>query len=79
LANSAAGARLSCNGCDYAIYTARYGQAREPRPHVRCGPLAVDVPMIIGEHDTYVGCEIPPECPWHFPPPRSPRAVGGRR
>lgn len=76
---SPSGVRRSCNGCDHAVYTARYGQAREPRPHVRCGPLSVDVFMIIGEHDTYVGCEIPPACPKHFPPQRATRAAGSTR
>lgn len=70
------GPGLTCNGCDHAVYTARYGQAREPRPHVRCGPLSVDVFMIIGERDTYEGCEIPADCPRHFPAARARRLSG---
>ncbi len=67
----------TCHGCKHCYYSARYGQsgvdypgrpAILSQPHSRCTELAVYVPMVMGEHDKWLGSRVPPECPVHRQP-----------
>lgn len=54
----------TCHGCSEVVYTAPGGQLPlKPYPHVRCGALSRDIPMILGEHQKYLGNEVPDDCP----------------
>lgn len=56
----------SCHGCKHVVYSARYGQAHDRTPHSRCGELARNIPMVLGEHDSWKASEVPKDCPVHF-------------
>lgn len=53
----------TCHGCPRVLYSAPGGQAWDRKPHSRCSALKVNVPMILGEHEKWLGSEVPPECP----------------
>jgi MinD superfamily P-loop ATPase len=55
--------KMTCHGCRRCLYTAPGGQAWNREPHSRCVELNVDVPMILGEHDKWVGSKVPSGCP----------------
>lgn len=57
--------KLTCHGCKHCWYSAPYGQAWNRSPHSRCLALDADVPMIMGEHDKWLGSDVPAECPTH--------------
>jgi len=60
---------LTCHGCRHNWYSAPGGQAPlKPYPHSRCIALHVDVPMILGERDKWLGSEVPAGCPEHRQP-----------
>jgi hypothetical protein len=54
----------TCHGCKHCWYSAPGGQLPlKPYPHSRCTALAVDVPMVLGPHEKWLGSEIPDNCP----------------
>jgi hypothetical protein len=61
-------ATLTCHGCKSCLYSAPGGQAWNRQPHSRCIALKVDVPMILGERDKWLGSEVPRDCPEHRQP-----------
>lgn len=57
-------APTSCNGCNQSVYSARYGQPRNPSPHSRCGALNRDIPMTITpREERWIASDIPQDCP----------------
>lgn len=72
-----AGGLKTCHGCKGCHYSAPGGQkwATYPgapaillRPHSRCSILKVYVPMLLGDHDKWIGSDVPKECPEHAQP-----------
>lgn len=53
----------TCHGCSDCHYTAPGGQAWNRSPHSRCSRLGVDVPMVLGDHQKWLGSEVPDSCP----------------
>ena len=60
---SASGRLPTCHGCRKNWYSAPGGQAWNRTPHSRCLALAADIPMIMGEHQKWLGSEVPAACP----------------